>query len=686
MSDNFDISNTELLPMHRRRALQLALSGLGISGVGYGIGTARGAKDGFTDVLSVDPSAYPAVGLNIHVDTEVGRDGRLTRDDFQLSEGGEPRELTDFRFSSTKLDLVFVFDDSGSLDDEIEAVRSESRQLTDQIAKSGIDARYGLVSYRDTVDRDLALTADADKLRTTLDNLTADGGGDFAEDNFDALETALMLNFREDAQKVFVDITDAISHFRGDGSGFSEFTLSEVATDIREAGVAYIAVSPGFDPGRYPGQTKQELADKTGGLFIDIGTVDFDQILRQITELVVSTYILEYETQVPAGTSAPIGVSVTDPVAGTDRAESMVAVPDDAGPDLPPMFTQMRDRKLDLATQIDDVGQSLNEQPEVEATLTSLANRITDDGIEPEVATEAIKRLILGENVTQAALGGLGPSDAEDFAADKFDGNLSTPDDIEDFDTGKLAVNGVTATFVTILLHLTTLQRIEDILPLGLGSRLADARKALRSRADDLIKSLLGDFETVVTRLRGEGSTIADDAGKKLVEAGRGAATGVGKNILSEISEFDKAVSGVLTGVFETSYPGGIEDALTSLNTAAGADGSVDVGGSSAEAMDAGQAGINDLNDQFQGAEDAFDALDLVNKIIAVLEIVGLILAASGVLAIGAAAIGAAGTVVATLFNLTKTVIGFGTLVAAVDEHREALDAIAGANGGEGGV
>lgn len=281
----------------------------------------------FVEILGTDPSDYPAVDLSVRVDTETGRSGELGEEDFRVFEDGDRRPITSFEFTSSSLDLVFVFDDSGSMGNEIGAMQRQTNQLVSDIDGAGMDARYALTSFRDDVDQDLPFTEDAEQLQDAVDALSASAGGDLPEANFDAIEAALDYDFRDGAQKVLVDITDALAHYRGDGSGISDYTLEEVADDLHETGVSYIAVSPGFED---PDAAKAVLADEVDGLWIDIGDADFDAILRSITRTVIETYILGYDSATPPGRTAPVGATVTDPERGEASATSEVHVPSDA--------------------------------------------------------------------------------------------------------------------------------------------------------------------------------------------------------------------------------------------------------------------------------------------------------------------------------------------------------------------
>jgi hypothetical protein len=119
------------------------------------------------------------------------------------------------------------------------------------------------------------------------------------------------MSFRAGAQKVFVLITDNTTHYAGDGSGFTDYTIPEVVNAINAAGGSVFAVSPNLagkalltDNDGNPLAAKslstdddvRLIADETGGSWRDIFTADFSDFVDQIVSVVTSTYTLQYTT------------------------------------------------------------------------------------------------------------------------------------------------------------------------------------------------------------------------------------------------------------------------------------------------------------------------------------------------------------------------------------------------------
>lgn len=655
----------------RRRILQLTGGGMMLLG---GSGIAAGG-DEFIDIIGSDPSSYPRIELNVRVDTDAGRDGRLSKDDFTVVEDGEVRELTDFEFSSTELDLVFVFDDTGSMGGEIDGAKRQSKELTQQIADAGIDARYGLVSFKDDVEVDLSPTADAEALQSAIDDLSAEGGGDFEEDNFDALERALEFDLRGSALKVFIDITDALSHYKGDGSGVSEHTLSEVREDLLKNGITYVAVSPGFDD---PKASKKVLAEEVGGLHVDIGGGDFDQILQHITKLVVESYILAYETSLSPGTSAPISVTVDDPDRGTGSTSAELRIPEDVGPG----FEESRSEKLALAESVTDISASIDEQSRAIKTLNALSAAIDDDSVDVSTAVEVVERLKLGENVSESTLSVLGPD------------KLGSPEDV---DTLVGAPSGAPAADGSFNLAGRSIKNAAELIIIALAGIKAIKTLAVSINrageaaifAEDLVQfatsTLLGGFEEVVDpvndfvteALNAVLGDINDDGvkdGDQLAETVEDLFDSVADNL-----------SNGLLSIFEQSIPGQpLDQQLSEFDATLGPDdGGVTVNGDRGDAEAAASAGIDKINEEVRDFRESARILDIGSELAILLGAVGSVLLFTGL----GAPFGAFLTIMAVLFGFTfesaATIGAISRLAEVATIHDHTLDSVVAGTGGE---
>ncbi|WP_026909391.1 cutinase family protein [Patulibacter minatonensis] len=119
--------------------------------------------------------------------------------------------------SLTPLDVSFVIDSTGSMDDAISSVRDDVAAIRAQLASQTTSFQAALTEYRDEPDEDSAfqarlvtdLTPDADTFAAALGRLDADGGGDWAESVFAGLNQGLAVSWRAPASKAVVLVGDA---------------------------------------------------------------------------------------------------------------------------------------------------------------------------------------------------------------------------------------------------------------------------------------------------------------------------------------------------------------------------------------------------------------------------------------------------------------------------------------------
>ena len=186
-------------------------------------------------ILGIDPTAFPKVKVNILINKSCAMAGNLKKENFKVNENGTDASSDNLYFtgnaSGQKLDLAIVFDDTGSMQPEIDAMKSKVGDLTNTIKASGLDANYSLISFKDSVSVKTKWTKDQAVIKKNVDSLYSEGGGDEPEDSMDAIEAVLSMGFRPDAQKVILVITDAHAHYKNDSSGFSKYTKDEVEKD-----------------------------------------------------------------------------------------------------------------------------------------------------------------------------------------------------------------------------------------------------------------------------------------------------------------------------------------------------------------------------------------------------------------------------------------------------------------------
>ncbi len=171
------------------------------------------------------------------------------------------------------LDLVFAIDTTGSMWDDIDAVREAARSIVTDVSVTGADYRIALVTYKDhpfdpfgdpsdfPSRLDQPFSRDAGDFERALDAVEVSGGNDWPESVHSGLMEAIRLPWRDGAKKAVILLGDAPPH---DPEPFTGYTASQVIA-------AALAVDPAeIYPVLVGGDTDalaafQTLADGTGG-------------------------------------------------------------------------------------------------------------------------------------------------------------------------------------------------------------------------------------------------------------------------------------------------------------------------------------------------------------------------------------------------------------------------------------
>jgi predicted ribosomally synthesized peptide with SipW-like signal peptide len=287
------------------------------------------AESDLISVNGVDASGFPDVSAFLNVDTTAGNNGELV-DDITVCENGLAQAETVNFTEDTEADIVFVFDDTGSMGDEIAGAKAAISNFVNSIVSAGIDARFALITFDDLVQLRQNFTSTETEIESAIDDLSASGGGDFREDDFDAIGVATrdksadspsgaMLDpYRADAQKVIIDITDAAAQVDNSVSDYTMADVEALLSDYTYIAVSQIDLDPTFSDG-----DKQVLATNVGGTHIDLPTGsedEFSEVLEdEVAGQLTTTYTVSYTScdsdEDPA--ERTILFAVNDPEEGT---------------------------------------------------------------------------------------------------------------------------------------------------------------------------------------------------------------------------------------------------------------------------------------------------------------------------------------------------------------------------------
>lgn len=232
--------------------------------------------------------------------------------------------------------IIFVIDDTGSMTEEISAVRDGLLQVIDRLASSGTSSTLQLITFKDDVTV-RSPTSDLSVIQKQVSGLIASGGGDEPEASVEALwEAARLIKNSGGGGTIFL-ATDAPPHaglsipatvnaLRSAGarvnvilteSGFSkpdavQTNLQSASVDGEEPGSYISPITPVEMAGLIPdaGFTGSvdafgDIATGTGGTLLTMSKSDATRITSAVENLTVSGLLGGVVQVLP--TSAPAG-------------------------------------------------------------------------------------------------------------------------------------------------------------------------------------------------------------------------------------------------------------------------------------------------------------------------------------------------------------------------------------------
>lgn len=273
-------------------------------------------------MTSLNSQNFPFVYMNVAVDTfGVGFPG-LTQTNFNVHENNvlqtdyfqvvPPSVGSGIRLA----DIVFVLDVTGSMGEEIAAVKNNMLAFANSLASSGINYGIGVIVFGDIV---YAYNSgnfyyNQTQILSTINNITLGehgigSGTDTPENQLGAMYAATLFNFRPGAQRIQIMLTDAHSHENDAVTSWSVTSLLPVLQN------ANITVYPVFDTNKEE-QRNQYIpiaqGTNTRGTYFHIYN-NFNTIINEIQTAIANSYVVSYRSSNPVfdGTTRNVNVVVS---------------------------------------------------------------------------------------------------------------------------------------------------------------------------------------------------------------------------------------------------------------------------------------------------------------------------------------------------------------------------------------
>jgi len=305
--DNYDLSISAGTPFYQKINMQSSLSDEDkVVGIAVSVIQDDKVLDRFDRFVYVPETPITYSGLQIVNDTlsverfpqteiifalEKQASGQRILDLFSenvfLRENDQ--KISDFTFEkytgggSNLADVVFVLDISGSMGNEINAVRENIGEFADSLLAKGFDYQIGVITFSTTVDNIWDLTDDIEQIKHNLSGINLWGG---TEDSPSALWEATQLSFRSGSRRTIIWITD-------EPYPEHNYTKEQVVNRMLDMGIVVHGVglvslqTDWFNP----------IVIPTGGNFYDING-NFKDILLDVSNIGgQSRYILSYHSQ-----------------------------------------------------------------------------------------------------------------------------------------------------------------------------------------------------------------------------------------------------------------------------------------------------------------------------------------------------------------------------------------------------
>jgi hypothetical protein len=240
---------------------------------------------------STKANKYPEIELQVNVrDAKTGKGVYgLKEEDFSITENGFVQKINRYDVKAAgkvdPIDIVFVFDQTGSMQEEIDYVRDNCLYFADILKGSNMDYRLGLITFSDKIEKSFGFVPGVEDFKKKISGIRANGGDDEPENDLEALNAALKFDFRKNAKVVFILITDSSYHQKDD---FTPLTMLEVLKKIKLEGIRMYPITISLPQYVW-------MAKETEGEYFDI-LRNFSSIIERLAVELTAQYKISYVT------------------------------------------------------------------------------------------------------------------------------------------------------------------------------------------------------------------------------------------------------------------------------------------------------------------------------------------------------------------------------------------------------
>ena len=223
----------------------------------------------------------------LSLQTTVLEDGKKVQvQRFEMTQGGMVKPV----------DIVFVIDTSGSMDDKVEKLKNSVRSILSIM--TGMDYRVAVTGFGDSGSFKIYkyqgenFVNNASSVEYLLELLLDDNfGGDEAQ--IEALYEATKLPFKSGALRLIIMITDEDTTQSSANSNLYNTLIRKISEDQ----ISVVCLLGSYDTHPATKDTRySEISQKSGGYTMDLGSSGIESSMRGLAMALTDEYYLEYYT------------------------------------------------------------------------------------------------------------------------------------------------------------------------------------------------------------------------------------------------------------------------------------------------------------------------------------------------------------------------------------------------------